>query len=482
MAFFFRCLIGIETYRDSNTMLQSIEKLAIFSRLLTISIGFCANLLLPNHVSDDAFKSPTNPHDSTKPGDNLIAFLFGGFRQWDSEHYLHIAEYGYIYDISLAFYPLYPLTIRYVTNFLLTVLPLDMWLSFKSASLVIALIVNIFCFAKAAKYLHRLSVEIFGKHTIANLIVFLFCFNPATIFFTAPYTESLFAWMSFWTMYNCVALCDNNDKILSIAISLSLSILCRSNGIINCGFVIFYGYKNIIYKIYHNNYTNLYLIISLLKITFLLSVAGFVFSSIQLYQFNLFCTNHNDLSIPNYLVSHSIANNYLIMGNFSHQIPKWCHNQYPFPYSFVQNHYWNVGFLKYYELKQFPQFLLAAPILYMCGKELWIYYRKNWNALIKLEFLYSTEEKIFVYMIHVTFLAIVCILFVHIQVSTRLLASASPCLYWFSAKHLIKHLNNSNSYWKNVVELIKNRNVIVLWYCLYFFVGIFSFCNGLPWT
>lgn len=466
--------------------MQSIEKLAIFSRLLTISIGFCANILIPNHNSDDAFKSPVNPEALTKSTDEFVTYVFGGFRQWDAEHFLHIAEHGYVYDISLAFYPLYPLIIRFITNFLLTVISLEIWLSFRSLSLVISLILNIFFFAKASKYLYLLSVRIFKKHTIANLIVFLFCFNPASIFFSAPYTESLFALLSFWTMYNCLTFCDNNnnDNIRSIAISLSLSILCRSNGIVNVGFVLFYGFKNVFCRIYSNNYSQQFIVLSFLKIIFLLSIAGFVFVGIQFYQINLFCTTDNNSleTLPDYLINYSNMNNYMIMGNFTAEIPKWCFNQFPFPYTFVQNHYWNVGFLNYYEFKQIPQFFLAAPILYLFGKELSIYYRNNWPNSWKLQFLYLSDEKLFVYMIHVTFLAIVCILFVHIQVSTRLLASASPCLYWFSAKYLIKEFHNCNSNWKNIVSLIKYRNLIVIWYCLYFFIGIFSFCNGLPWT
>ena len=40
----------------------------------------------------------------------------------------------------------------------------------------------------------------------------------------------------------------------------------------------------------------------------------------------------------------------------------WCSNLPPSIYSFVQEHYWNVGFLRYWTLSNVPLFLLAAPL------------------------------------------------------------------------------------------------------------------------
>ena len=42
---------------------------------------------------------------------------------------------------------------------------------------------------------------------------------------------------------------------------------------------------------------------------------------------------------------------------------EWCSLFYPNLYGFVQKEYWKVGFLKYYELKQIPNFILASPVV-----------------------------------------------------------------------------------------------------------------------
>ena len=41
----------------------------------------------------------------------------------------------------------------------------------------------------------------------------------------------------------------------------------------------------------------------------------------------------------------------------------WCASRIPNVYGFVQSHYWNVGFLRYWEALQLPNFALAAPVL-----------------------------------------------------------------------------------------------------------------------
>lgn len=455
----------------------TIVKLAILSRLSVIALGICANLLFPDHLSTDAFVSPANitERNGNHPADRLVESLLGGFRRWDAEQFLHIAEHGYVYDMSLAFYPLYPQVIRFVTQFLLRAVHLQMWFTFRTLSLVVAMVLNVAFFVRAATMLHRLTGELFRRPTISNLVVLLFCCNPASIFFTAPYTESLFTWLGYTVMYNCVI----GGNILSVVVPLALCILCRSNGLVNVGFVIFYGSQAVRTEISAERYAQA--IAAVLRIVFVASVAGLVFSAIQWYQFDLFCTSYES-TVPSYLMNYANANGYAVAGSFP--APEWCNSQDPIPYSYIQKRYWNVGFLNYYELKQLPNFLLATPILYLFTKELCTYLWKHWTLVINLKFLsLSTDgdHRLFVYMVHGGFMTIVCWLFVHIQVSTRLLASSSPCLYWFSAKYLMKHGSGYRN-GTDFVQSIRRGNLIALWYFVYFVAGVIMFCNGLPWT
>lgn len=430
---------------------QSITSIAIASRLCVIIIQFVANTLLPDHQAD-AFVSPVNKSE-IRSLDWFSNALVGGFRRWDAHHYLHIAQYDYTFEHSLAFYPLFPFVINILTTPATHLLP---FLSFRELALVIAIALNVFFFVQATHTLYNLTVHHHNKHHAA-VAVLLFCLNPASIFFTAPYTESLFAWLSFSVM-----LYASQRRYGAAVWPLCASIACRSNGFINLGFVLFFGAMDWLAEL-HRTFKNRefrwkqHTVV--LKVLGVMAATLLTFFLIQYYQYYKFCVQIQP-NIPAFLREHATARGYIVSGD---TFAEWCDWTVPIAFSYVQNHYWNVGFLQYYEWKQVPNFLLALPIVIVMI--LHLLYWPNW-------------QRSFVFMVHATFLLIVCVLCINIQVTTRLMASASPLLYW------IFNADTTNDI-KTIHDISKCKwqvKLVVLWCVSYMIIGTTLFCNFLPWT
>lgn len=445
-------------------MTNDFLRIALVSRILLIIGQFVFNHLIPDHNAG-VFESP---YDKTKVsfGDALIEFLFGGFRRWDAQYYLHIAEYGYTYENVLAFYPLYPIFVNLSTNVLLTFVP---GLSFRSGALVCGIFLNVLFFCIAAHLLVQLSRLVLKNEKMALTAGYLFCMNPASVFFSAPYSESLFAMVTFYVIYESV-----RGNVLSTLLPLVMGIMCRSNGLINVGFIFYHGVRSL--WLDEDSYTRIKLIVKLLLVSI---VSGFAFISIQHYHFSLFCIK-SSIRHSKEVVNYATANNFILSGNASEAVPPWCRSMIPTAYSYVQSKYWNVGLFNYYEFKQIPNFILSAPILYLFIKVLYGYFTRVWSMgkqlgmkkTVKILFLDMPTNRStgLVYMVHTMFLTVVCVLFVHIQVSTRLLASSSPCLYWFAV-----------DYFKDL-HLRKSGKLILIWFGGYCVVGTILFSNYLPWT
>ncbi len=55
------------------------------------------------------------------------------------------------------------------------------------------LAINVAAFAAATLCLHRLSARTLGSGRLADLAALFFCLNPASVFYSAAYSEALFA-------------------------------------------------------------------------------------------------------------------------------------------------------------------------------------------------------------------------------------------------------------------------------------------------
>lgn len=449
---------------------------ALLSRLIIITFQFVANRLFPDH-NPGVFASPIDPALG-RPLDTWIDYFLGGFRRWDAQYYLHIAEHGYSYENVMAFYPLFPGCIRFATKFVLFTLPLESLVSFRELALVLAVVMNVVFFVKAVAALQQITAATFNNSGMTKSAVFLFCINPASIFFTAPYTESLFAWLTFSLIGNCMA-----KRFKWAVVPLMLSICCRSNGLINLGFPVFYMGQAILAK--RNVWTHM----AELVLATILALG--TFGLIQYYHFIMFC-QENDLKHSTVVTNYGAEHNLVLAGAWNHTQSPWCLDRIPISYNYVQKQYWDVGFLNYYTPKQIPNFILAAPIIAIFTSTTFNYFRRQSRKSLKLLLQLilgvpdgtssssTTDCRLFVFMVHATVLTLLCLGFVHIQVSTRLLASASPCLYWFCRVDLDARMNAVEP---GVVDGKHLQDHLILgWSMFYLLMGTFLFCNFLPWT
>lgn len=451
-------------------MAQKVTKLALSSRLLVLAVQLVANWVIPDH-KPDVFRMPMAGEEFTKGPmpwlDKIVVGCLGGLRHWDGEYFLHIANYLYTYENTLAFYPLYPMMVRYLA---MAGQRLNVPLSLQSLTLLVAVTFNVWLFCEAANLLYQLTQRVFNDLNKSWNAALVFCFNPASIFFSAAYSESLFAYASFFLMLQCVRT-KQHFNYVRIFVSLTACIMCRSNGLITIGFPLYFFARHIILTKNMNRCQQIF------KMTLSILAPLVLLHAYYFYIYRLYCLPSIQVHHPKHVKDYASERNYLLAGQGPDGSP-WCQYTLPFPYNYVQSNYWDVGFLRYYEWKQLPNFLLALPMLlfmhcHCCGY-LWSFTTRmfpqavgGWRELLK-------THKALPFVLHGTFLTLVCALFVHIQVSTRLLASATPIFYWFAADHMPKTLAQ--------LTFRTKAGALFLWCTMYCACGTVLFCNNYPWT
>ncbi len=332
-----------------------------------------ANAIIPDH--DANVFNPPSGHNSTQPAglNKVVGSLLGGYKRWDSIHFLHVAQYGYVYEQSVAFFPLFPLSVRYTSKLLINpILNLNM----DEATLLSSLILNLICFTSASVYLYKLTRLLFhGNRQLSKLAVYLFCINPATIFFCASYSESMYSMFTFSGLYHLISY-RRKRSLIDYALSLFLFLaacLTRSNGTLNYLYVAFFLIRETTMDLVQNNYEYFKLKFYLSKKLAELLMTMFVFilplSLYQFYVYQRFCSmntsdDHEDL--PSAIVEYGRLNSFhLFSDKRTGALPHWCNSSVPFSYTAIQSKYWNVGFLKYWTFRQIPNFLLATPLLFL---------------------------------------------------------------------------------------------------------------------
>ena len=407
--------------------------------MLLILFQFLANIVIPDHDAG-VFNPPVTGLESFTLVDKIIFFVFGGFRRWDAIYFLHISQHGYTYENCVAFFPLYPLIMSTVKG----VSDLCPFLSESSLLLLFGVLINVALFAVAAVLLLRLGQVVTQDHQLAYNAAVLFCVNPASIFMTAPYTETLFACLSFGGM-----LCVKQQRLFAGAALFGASALTRSNGLVSTGFILHHfavEYTTRLAAVYRTNYNRELRFVTRViheTMSHSLRAMGFFlislipFACYQLYIYELFCFPESQAelksSMESAVINYGHREEYKVVGEGP--VSPWCFATLPLSYSYIQSHHWGVGFLAYYRAKQIPNFILAAPIITLSLYACYSFYCAQPTAcqvlgLIKMEKSkvetiggHSEKEKsgwknaeLVVYVLHLLFLTSFGCFFMHIQV------------------------------------------------------------------
>lgn len=312
----------------------------------------------------------------------------------------------------------------------------------------------------------------------------LFCFNPASIFYSSIYSESLYALLSIGGLYFLMSGANN-----FAALWFALSGCVRSNGVLNAGYIGFQTMHRAYDAVFLKK--NTFLAVKVLVSGILRCIFVFApFAAFQAYGYYNLCDGD--------------------------KLRPWCNAKIPLLYNFIQSHYWGVGFLRYFQLKQLPNFLLASPILSIAVCSIIHYVKLQPEAFFSLGFQVAPEKYgeietstvsqedhtlrrrkrttketsptvlstdnvstdklgkfsiiIIPFVLHLGFMVATAFFVMHVQVATRFLSS-SPPIYWFASYILASPMTR------------KRWGYLIWGYCAaYILIGSLLFSNFYPFT
>ncbi len=500
-------------------LIGAVTACAIASRLALLAWALAVTAVVPPfdasvwHASTTAAGGPVTL--------SAAARRLYPLSRWDGHHFLGIATRGYDTEQSLAFLPLYPAIVRTVCR-VASSLAARSWIDNAtyeldpSCAILSGSLLNLRLFVLASVLLLYLSSRVMGSRRMAITSTILFILSPAGIFFSATYTESLFAAASF----GCLLLLEEaatsavsspsgltaTPRVRPYAFLLAgtaagiIAACVRSNGVLLCPWVIYAGAR---VADGHRRrwgpsrggagvtaaWAAHWLLVLPCAAALLLPTAVHA-----AYGWSLHCTTSARGAHPAWLA-------FVRASRFAYGLllphagppaaadsvapfdePSWCGGRmlgplFPVPplYSAVQEKYWGVGPLfSYWEVKQLPQFAIAAPIillaLWACESVLqpavrgrwWGYARRLARTLLPPGLAPSvtapmeaglvevmdivtgrmigpapasllSHPTVLPYLLHWAALCVLGVLVMYVQVTVRVTAAACPALYWAAA-------------------------------------------------
>jgi Gpi18-like mannosyltransferase len=221
--------------RLTSKILVSVLLLVLISRILILFTGYVGMNLFNKYTTVPVYEE-TAPGSLSKwkqklpqTMDETEIMKLEDFIKFDTYAYMNIATKGYD-NVKIdqphtaanwVFFPLYPLLI-YLLGFVLWLHPA-----------IIGIILSNLCLFAALVYVYRIALQRGLSEKQAGAVLFLILIYPSSLYFSIPYTESLFLLLSAASIYYAT-----NKQYALAFLAASLSTVTRVPGFINLGFVV----------------------------------------------------------------------------------------------------------------------------------------------------------------------------------------------------------------------------------------------------
>ncbi|KAF8513114.1 glycosyltransferase family 76 protein [Hysterangium stoloniferum] len=405
----------------SDRNLTHLTLLTVLLRLLTVLLGFFTSYL-PQFDTSPALILPDVQN-------SLLSRAVSVAVRWDAFHFLEIAKHGYVSEHQYAFMPGVPAILRaggWLAQSTTTNATSAITRQPSAAHMIVPhfFLATLFSLA-TTRTLYALTLHYTDSPRIALLTGYLSLLpsSPATLHLS-PYAEGWYAWGSYRGMLYCA-----RRQWVSASVAFMFAGVFRANAVLLGGFI---AWGMLVQPVVEKRRLSTR---TLVFAPFLVLAPSVPFLLHQLHGYVTFC-------IP------------------SRNRP-WCNSRVPFVYPFVQSHYWNVGFLRYWEVAQIPNFIIAAPVL---GLVFWgasttiptmgryvlvqagiiaytgdkkIMDKNKHTPPLASSLLSIPANSVLPHAIHALILALTLLFSAHTQIILRF-ASALPFTYWCAARLLLE--------------------------------------------
>ncbi|MCO5605109.1 hypothetical protein L7F22_059289 [Adiantum nelumboides] len=226
--------------RTSMREVLRFREVLVFA-VLTRAFLFASMILwrvLGRHYDTSALLNPPcllpSSRDYAPPLSPKLSGLLEKFIVWDGVYYIRIAECGYEYEQTFAFLPVFPLTIRLISDTALS--GLILFVGYRATLCLSAFLLNVTVFVLSALVLYKVSYLVLKDERLAYQSTALFCLNPASVFYASIYSESLFSLLTFAGLLEF--LCGSQWRSACL---FAISGGVRSNGVVHGGFFLFHA-------------------------------------------------------------------------------------------------------------------------------------------------------------------------------------------------------------------------------------------------